>query len=192
MRAGVLERYEQDLAGNVIIDVAAARIEELYNNFDKNAPYIRRDLDADFADYLTECAQEISKAPFIIRFTFDEAPNAQGCSRIRSSLNTYFIYLADTEVQKILQLFRRASILFFLGLCILVASVWLNLHLGEERSMTANVFAEGLTIAAWVSLWESLAIVMLEWFPHRKSIQLYRRLARAALDFRQGAVHQAK
>ena len=44
--------------------------------------------------------------------------------------------------------------------------------------------SQGLTIAAWVSLWEALAIFLVEWFPHRKNIALYRRLARARLVFR--------
>jgi hypothetical protein len=53
--------------------------------------------------------------------------------------------------------------------------------------VTANVFAEGLTVAAWVSLWEALAVLLIEWFPHRKNIVLYRRLANAELVFRSTA-----
>lgn len=62
-------------------------------------------------------------------------------------------------------MFRRSAIFFVLGIAILFASVSLNRLLGPERSVTANVFAEGLTIAAWVSLWEALAIILIEWFP---------------------------
>lgn len=47
----------------------------------------------------------------------------------------------------------------------------------------AYVFAEGLIVAAWVSLWESLAIFMVEWFPLRKNTKLYRLLAEAELIF---------
>ncbi|GAA0682884.1 hypothetical protein GCM10009104_04840 [Marinobacterium maritimum] len=187
MRPGILDRYEQDSAGNIIIDVAAARIEVLYNDFDKSAPYIRRDLDENLADYLIECARELGQASFLIRFTFDYPPNEPGCTRIQHSLNTYFAYLADSELHNILQLFRRSLILFVTGLCILVTSVWLNLHLEAEPSIIADVFAEGLTIAAWVSLWESLAIVMVEWFPHRKNVVLYRRLSDSRLLFRSTA-----
>jgi len=48
------------------------------------------------------------------------------------------------------------------------------------------VFAEGLTVVAWVALWESLAMFLLEEFPLRKNTALYRRLANAELTFRTG------
>jgi hypothetical protein len=184
LRRDVISRYERNEQGDLILDVAAGRVEDLYNDFDKSAPYIRRDLDQDLADYLIECARELGRVPFTIRFTLTDLPDEPRYSRVRSSLNTYFLYLAETEIQKILQMFRRSAILFAIGLGILFAAVSLNRLLGPERSVTANVFAEGLTIAAWVSLWEALAIFLVEWFPHRKTVALYRRLARARLVFR--------
>lgn len=184
MRRVVLNRYERDGEGNIVIDVAATRVNELYNDFDKSAPYIRRDLDPDLADYLTGCARELGRAPFLVRFTLVHPPDEEKISRIRRSLNTYFLYLVESEIRMILKMFRRSAILFAIGLGILFASVSLNRLLGPDRSVTANVFAEGLTVAAWVSLWEALAIFLIEWFPHRKNVQIYRRLANARIVFR--------
>lgn len=184
MRRNALGRYERDNEENIIIDVSATRVEEVYNDFDKSAPYIRRDLDQDFADYLVGCARELNSTPFIIRLTLVNPPDEEKSSRIRRSLNTYFLYVAETEIRKIFQMFRRSVVLSTLGLGILFASMWLNRLLGPERSVTANVFAEGLTVAAWVSLWEALAIFLIGWFPLHKNIVLYRRLAHAKLVFR--------
>lgn len=184
MRKGLLSRYEKDEQGNIILDVSARRVEDLYNDFDKSAPYIRRDLDQDLADYLIACARELGRAQFIIRFTLADFPDEPRSLRIKRSLNTYFLYLSETGIQKILQMFRRSSILIAIGLGILFAAVSLNRILGPERSVTANVFAEGLTIAAWVSLWEALAIFLIEWFPHRRNVVLYRRIAHAEIIFR--------
>jgi hypothetical protein len=47
----------------------ARRVEDLYNDFDKSAPYIRRDLDQDLADYLIGCARELGRVTFKILFT---------------------------------------------------------------------------------------------------------------------------
>ena len=187
MKRSVLSRYERDEEGHIVVDVSATRVEDLYNDFDKSAPYVRRDLDQDFADYLIGCVRELSRVPFVIRLTLANVLDEPRRSRIRRSLNTYFVYLAETEVRKILQMFRRSAILFAIGLGILFASVWLNRLLGTDRSVTANVFAEGLTVAAWVSLWEALAIFLIEWFPHRRNVVLYRRLAHADLIFRSTA-----
>jgi len=184
LRRNLFSRYERDGQGNIILDVSARRVEDLYNDFDKCAPYVRRDLDQDLADYLIDSARELGKITFIIRFTLAAPPDEPRSLRIKKSLNTYFLHLAEREIQKILLMFRRSSILFAIGLAILFAAVSLNRMLGPERSVTANVFAEGLTIAAWVSLWEALATFLIEWFPHRKNIVLYRRLAHAQIIFR--------
>jgi len=183
-RRDILSRYEKDNEGNFILDITAKRIEDLYSNFDKSAPYIRRDLDQELANYLIEGARELSTVQFIIQFSLNDMPDENSFLRIKRSLNTYFLYLAENEIQKILHMFRRSSIFFVIGLGILFAAVYLNRILGPERSVTANVFAVGLTIAAWVSLWEALAIFLVEWYPHRKKVGLYNRLAHVQIIFR--------
>ena len=185
MKRPLLDRYDQTGDGHIVIDVAATRVQDLYNNFDKNAPYIRRDLDPDLVDYLIGCANELKREDYIVRFSLEHSPDDGKQSRIRRSINAYFLYLAEDEKRQILQMFRHSTILFCIGLAILFLSVSVNQVVGMERSVVANVFAEGLTIAAWVSLWESLAVFLLEWFPHRKKIILYRRLAAAEVVFRE-------
>jgi hypothetical protein len=184
MKKTVLDRYERAPDGRILIDVNANRLEDLYSNFDKSAPYIRRDLDPSLVDYLIGCARELDGESFVIRFTLSQPPNESRLLRIQRSVREYFLYLTETEKQEVLEMFRRAAILFSIGLAILFTSVSVNRWLGEERSVVANVFAEGLTVAAWVSLWEALAVFLIEWFPHRKNIILYRRLAAAPLDFK--------
>ncbi len=184
MRRTVLSRYEIAPDGRIIIDVAAARVEDLYNDFDKSSPYVRRDLDQDLVDYLIACARELGREPFVIRFTLGQPPDEPRLARTRRSINGYFLYLAELARQRVLQMFRRSAILFVVGLAILFLSVLVNRWLGTERSVVANVFAQGLTVAAWVSLWEALAVFFIEWFPHRKDLSLYLRLAAAELLFR--------
>lgn len=184
MKRDVLNRYERTLDGSILIDVAAPKVEDLYNDFDKSAPYIRRDLNQDLVDYLIDCAREVKREPFVIRFTLTQAPDENKLSRIRRSVNAYFLYITAGERQQVLQMLRRSAFLFCIGLTILFISVSVNQMLGADRSVVANVFAEGLTVAAWVSLWESLAVFLIEWFPHRKNILLYQRLANAQIIFR--------
>lgn len=184
MKRNVLRRYERTVDGSILIDVSAARAEDLYSDFDRSAPYVRRDLDPDLVDYLIACARELGHEPFAIGFTLTDPPDDRKLSRIRRSVNGFFLYLAEVERHKIHQMIRRSAVLFCIGLAILFTSVWVNRALGAERSVVANVFAEGLTVAAWVSLWEALATFLIEWFPLRRDIRLYRRLADARLIFR--------
>lgn len=81
---------------------------------------------------------------------------------------------------------RRSLILFCIGIAILSISVWVNRWLGPDRTVVAHVFAEGLIVAAWVSLWEALASFLIDWFPCLRDIKLYRRLAAVQPVFRSG------
>lgn len=184
MRRDILGRYEHDAAGNSVIDVAAARVEDLYNNFDKSAPYSRRDLDGDLADYLVGCARELGNARFLIRFTLATPPGGQRLSGIRSSLESYFLYRAEIETQNRHRMIRRSAILLAMGVSILAVTAWLNRGDAPGRSIVINVLGEGLLIVAWISLWEALATFLVEWFPHRRNVLLYRRIARAPFVFR--------
>ena len=186
MKRDVLSRYERDSNGAILIDVAAEKVEDLYSDFDRSAPYIRRDLDQELVDYLIDCARELGREPFTISFTLTHPPDDFRLSRIRRSVNNFFLYLAEVERQKVRQMVRRSLVLFCIGVAILFIAVWVNRWLGSERTVVANVFAEGLTVAAWVSLWEALAIFLIEWFPRLRDIKLYRRLATVQPLFRPG------
>jgi hypothetical protein len=48
----------------------------------------------------------------------------------------------------------------------------------------AAVFSEGLTIAAWVAIWEALANALLQWAPQRHNIRIFEHLATAPVLFR--------
>jgi hypothetical protein len=55
----------------------------------------------------------------------------------------------------------------------------LHRSLPADTTVFEQVVAEGLTIAAWVSLWESLAVLLVDRSPHRQSIRLFQRIAEA-------------
>ena len=82
------------------------------------------------------------------------------------------------------RMFTRSGIFFVVGIAILVSSVLLNRWLGVERNVVANTFAEGVNIAAWVALWEALAVFLVDWYPRRKQVRIYTALAQAPLLFR--------
>ena len=63
-------------------------------------------------------------------------------------------------------------------------SVWVNREIQGSDSVFGRVFAEGLTVAAWVSLWEAVATLLINWAPHRRRIRLYELVAAAPVQFR--------
>ena len=81
-------------------------------------------------------------------------------------------------------MFRRTVLLFLIGLVLLFLAIAVNRRIEPCEGVIAEVFAQGLTIAAWVSLWEAIANLFLEWHPHRANIRLHNKIVNAPVDFR--------
>lgn len=184
MKKDVISRYERNANGDILIDVTADKMEDLFNHFDRSAPYIQRDMDQDLVNYIIDSALELGEEPFTICFTLTHLPDEAELSNIRRSVNSFFISLAEIERNKFRQMIRKSLVFFCIGIGILFISVWVNQKLGSDRTVVADVFAEGLTVAAWVSLWEALATFLIKWFPYRTNIILYQRLATIKSVFR--------
>jgi hypothetical protein len=81
-------------------------------------------------------------------------------------------------------MFNRFLILLGVGLGLLVLAILATRRLTDGGSVVTEVFAGGLTIAAWVSVWEATALLFLEWQPHRRNIRLFNRIIAAKVQFR--------
>lgn len=183
MKKPILGRYEMTEQGKVVIDVSIRSVEHLYHDFDKTAPYHRKELDQEFAEYLTECVQEIGKHPFVIRISLETMPDDDLMDRVRKSINNYFRYLREIEIRSMKVIIRRSAVLFSVGLILLILAILATRHLGAHKGVIEEVFAEGLTIAAWVSLWEALVHIFLEWRPVGDTIRRYNRIIDSEVIF---------
>jgi len=185
----VLERYERTADGTFVIDVAAPKVEDLYEFYDRTAPYVKRDLDQDLVEYLIACARELGSQDFVIRLTLESSPGEDQLARVKHSVTNFFSYLTEMEHHKVSNLVRRSLVLLGIGLGIFAISVWVNSVVEASPGVVQNVLAEGLTVAAWVSLWESLATFIIDWGPQRRSIKTYERLANASVELRPAHVN---
>lgn len=183
MRKSILERYTRNSEGEVVIEIAAGMVEDLYNHFDRYTPYVKKDLNQDFADYLTTAAEEIGKEPFVIQFHFNQPPEEELRSRVTRSVHNYFMYLKELELRELMRVIRRSLVLLLLGVVILSIALWFSQAIEAQSTVVKRVFAEGLTIAAWVSLWEALATFIINWTPYRRQFRLYERIAQAPIKF---------
>jgi hypothetical protein len=174
----------------VVIDASVRSVEDLYSNFDRTAPYMKKDLDQDFVDYVIDCMHEIGKTNFIIRISLSNMPDKMVMDRVRRSIKTFFQYLQDTEYRALRTMFRRSLVLFVIGLALLALAIEATRRFSSSQGVLAEVFAQGLTVAAWVSLWEAIANLFLEWFPHRQDIKRYNRVINAPVTFRHLPVYK--
>tara|TARA_B110000305_G_C19449371_1_gene646869 strand:+ start:855 stop:1409 length:555 start_codon:yes stop_codon:yes gene_type:complete len=183
LNQSILGRYSRSENDVIVIDVAAEKIEDLYNNFDRNAPYIRKDLGEDLVDYLEEAVSEIGTEEFVIRFHFTSPAGLDVISRVQDSIENYFQYKKAREKRKLSIKIRTSTIYLLTGLVLLTLSIVFNRQTLSTDSVVIHVLAQGLTIAAWISLWEASANLLVHWTPHRRLMAIYERIARAPLTF---------
>lgn len=183
MKKQILERYRRDIAGKLVIDIAAAKVTDLYDDFDKQAPFVKKELDYDLVEYLVESARELGREPFSVNFSFNDELNDSLKDRVRHSIIGYFDYLLAKNERELHVMFRTSLTLFLLGLVMLSGSVYMNLFIEFDGSVVKRIMAEGLVIASWVSMWEAIAGVLLNWQPTVRERLVYRHLKNAELTF---------
>jgi hypothetical protein len=183
MKSKILERYTMLPDGRYVIEINAGKMSDLYDDFDSYTPYVRKELDQDLVEYITDSARDLCKETFLIRFYLLATPDEEMKTRITASINSYFLYLKTIELRELARIMRTSSILFVVGVALLFITVWVNKTLSADASVLTQVFAHGLTVAAWVSLWEALATFLINWAPYSRQIKLYERIARAPVEF---------
>ena len=184
MKRTIVDRYERTENGQIVLDVSVQSVEHLYNNFDRTAPYLKKDLDQSFIDHLTESVREIRAHDFVVRISLSQMPDEKVMERVRKSIRTFHTYLRDLELRAVGAMLRRSSVLFVIGLVLLALAIEATRMVSSNEGVLAGMFAQGLTIAAWVSMWEAIANLLLEWHPHRQNIRLYSRIMNAPVMFR--------
>ena len=183
MKRNILERYEKNEYGEIIINISAHKIEDLYDNFDRNSHFLKKDLNQGLVEYIIDSVSEIDSESFLIEFSLEQKSTNEAISRVRNSVNNFFLYMKELELKKMKDMIRTSIILLFTGLVIAGMSVLMNESELAKHSIIGGVIAEGLTVAAWVSLWESLATFLIRWRPYRKKISLYQKISDAKIAF---------
>lgn len=183
MKKNIVERYERSENGEIIINISAHKIEDLYNNFDRKSHFLKKDLNQDLVEYIIDSVSEIDSESFLIEFSLEQTANDEAISRVRNSVKNFFLYTKELELKNMNDMIRTSIILLFTGLAIAGMSVLMNESALAKNSIIGGVIAEGLTVAAWVSLWESLATFLIKWMPYRRKISLYQKISDSKVVF---------
>jgi len=187
MKKQILDRYSRTSDNEIIIDIFADKVADLYNNFDRNAPYVKKELDQDLVEYIIDSVGEIRKEDFVIQFRLKALTDANLSSRVKKSVQNYFLYLTELEYRERASMIRNSLVLLGIGILILCLSVIVNHKIADYGDILAHVFAEGLNVAAWVSLWNAIATFLINWPPHRKKTIMYERISKAKILFHEEA-----
>ena len=184
MKQDIFNRYESHSGRRLAIDVSVGKIEELFEDFDSAASYVKKDLDQDFVEYLIDCVKEIGSYDFVIRINLPVSVQEKHRKRVRKSINSYFRYLELLERRKLRKMLWRSFLLFCFGMLLLTVSMTLKKDMAHFSGMMQELLVEGLTVAAWVSLWTAFASLIFEFARIIADIRIYRRIANREVVFK--------
>jgi len=184
LKEDIFSRYEPHSSRRLAIDVSVGKVEELFEDFDSAASYVKKDLDQDFVDYLIESVQEIGSYDFVIRINLPVLVQEKYRKRVRKSIRSYFRYLELLERRKLRKMLWRSTLLFSLGMLLLILSMTLRGSMQHLSGMMQELMIEGLTVAAWVSLWSAFGGLIFELANIITDIRIYRRIASREVVFK--------
>jgi hypothetical protein len=163
-------RYKSE-EGQIIIEVAIKNSRQLFNERDP-APFIERDLDDSFTDYVLSSVQEFPvRTKMKMRITLkDESDSSIDKNIIRKAISSYYIYEARLVRARLKKRMRIGRFFLVIGLvtlfgCLSLTQVFEPLGL---NSRIAVIMREGLVIIGWVAMWRPIEMFLYDWWPMRE------------------------
>ena len=185
MDSNILDRYDITSDNRFVIDVKIPDPDELFEKYDENASFYKKDLNDRFEEYLLDCVDEIGlKNRFIIRICLpeDQAKETDE-GNIIYSFKQYFkycIFICQKEIKKI-----SLRMLLHLGLAISALLLLMAFNVANAVSQTgfSSLVSSGLPAAIWVLLLTGFSRFLFRLMSQRSEIKMYRALKDTRVDF---------
>ncbi|MCZ0733496.1 hypothetical protein [Phreatobacter sp. AB_2022a] len=167
-------------------------VEQLFSTFDPS-PFHEFSLNSTAAQYV---ASEAWYAPRRNRFVIElglrgKPADRRAVARLGEVLREHFRRAAATEAQNLRKLLRTGLISLAIGLVIL--AICTALARAVDGAPLPDGWREGIrdgiSVFGWVANWRPAEILFYDWWPLRRSRNLYRRLAEAEVVAAQPSPH---
>ncbi len=181
----IAERYRQE-NGTRLIEISLNRVLQLFDTFDPS-PFHEKDLDAEAESYIVGAVREFHlKAPLKLVFHFPASEIASArAARLADSIHGYFTYRRDSASRDLRFLLRQGRLSLAIGLGFLAVCLGTRALLPfPPSSAFQSIAAEGLVITGWVAMWRPIQIFLYDWWPLRRMVRIYDKLASVEVDLR--------
>ena len=170
-----------------VIEVRIRDLAQLFNSLDPS-PFHERDLDEDAEEYIVSWARELpGDAPLriVVHMPDDQVEKANERG-LGTALANYFAERANKCERDLKELFRTGRRYLSIGIPVLllclIASQLVQSNFGT--SSLARAIEESFIIVGWVANWKPIETFLYDWWPLKRSRDLYRRLEKADVEVR--------
>ena len=170
-----------------VIEVHVGELKQLFDAIDPS-PFRDRDLDPKAEAFIVGWAKDLPRdVSLALVVDLDrEAGLPDEAAFLRDAIHEFFRHRAETERQRLRELFRVGRTSLVIGLFALAAAIGLADFLATllKGSSIGEIVRESLTIGGWVSMWRPLEVFLYDWWPIRNEALLSDRLAAMPIRIR--------
>lgn len=172
--------------GVTLIELKLTRIEQLFNSLDPS-PFHEKDLDHDAETYIVDSVRDLA-ADTPVKLVIYLPPEQLIEPRLKTvpdAIRHYFSYCGHSTLRKLRLLLREGRTALILGLALLFACIALRqIFFPAPTSTWGDIAAEGLLILGWVAMWRPVEMLLYDWWPLRRLIKTYAKLAAVDVELR--------
>ncbi|MBK9162047.1 MAG: hypothetical protein IPM27_10895 [Nitrosomonadales bacterium] len=161
---------------------------QLFNSMDPT-PFLNKDLDPQAEDYIeTWAAGYAPGSRFDITIHLEQWPtDGDPAAILTGAIHNHFSYQAERKRRALKQLFQQGRKSLVIGLAFVTSCLLAADAIGSVGDHAGyNIARESLTIIGWVAMWRPMEIFLYAWWPIRRQISLYEKLAEARIHVTQG------
>jgi hypothetical protein len=167
--------------GPILVKVAT--VEQLFNPIDPQ-PFNIRDLDVEVADWIGEWADEQrDQRSITIAVMVSDGSAAPHQHLVADGIRNHFAYRKWTTGRRLSRLWRDGRISLAIGLTALVTLTATSRLITTDGDAWRSLVREGLAVAGWVAMWRPMELFLYEWWPIRRELRTFQRLAEADVVF---------
>ncbi len=175
--------YRYDINEKIYyIDIHLDYYRDVYSTWDYS-PMVKRSIDDDLIEYLTDCSLEIPyKKKIVINFNLPyKIKDIEREKKSIMAIHNYFTYIIRKTGLERTILVRNSALYFIIGISLLICAFVIQAKI-KENSML-QIIPEGLLIGAWVVMWEIFSIIFFQLSKLNKKLRHYRRLQETTIVY---------
>jgi hypothetical protein len=163
------------------IEVRVDSLDDLLDERDPT-PVPGKDLNPYVSEFVVSWAKEIPvRDQLTIRLHVSEEVSPERAVRAEESIRAAFEHEIGLAERRLRALFREGRVSLMVGLLALAVSLVGSQVIAASEGVGV-LLREGLIVAGWVAMWKPIQIYLYDWWPIRREIRIYRRLAEAPVD----------
>jgi hypothetical protein len=165
------------------IDIVITNILQLFDRRDPS-PFKEKDLDEDFARYLTLAMRELNQAEkvkLIIKM-HEHVPKYLHAKDVEEAIFTFFSFEFENSENDLKLLFNQGRSALVMGLAFLALCYTGFYFTKDQKSLFFGVLGEGFHVLGWVAMWKPINLFLYEWWPIRDRIRLLGKLKKLKVE----------